>query len=239
MMAAVKRLLWTSFATLSFLLCLATLALWLRSYWYRDILSFGRAGGNCHLVQSLLGRIHILSNLDGGCTGGFSYSGPDRLSSQAVWNGGMSGYPPQPNWHAGFIWQHYSRFLDFPYSGAPYRNRPPLRTNHRLIVIPDWCPAVLFATPPMLWLVGRSRRRRRQRIAAGLCPNCAYDMRATPHRCPECGYDADHRDSAHDRPAPAVPTASSSASISGSTSSCRSGGVKSDTSASRRPSSVN
>jgi hypothetical protein len=234
MMAAVKRFVRISFAGLSLLLCLATLALWLRSYWYRDILSFGRAGGNCHLVQSLQGRIHILSNLNGGCSGGFSYLGPDRLSPQALWHGGMSGYPPQPQRHAGFIWQHYSRFPDFADSDAPYR-RPPLQSNHRLIVIPYWCPAILFATPPALWLVRRSHGRRRQRITAGLCPDCGYDLRATLHRCPECGYHDD--DSAHEGPA-AAPTASSS-SISGSTSSGRSGGVRSDTSANRRPSSVN
>jgi hypothetical protein len=231
MMAEMKRLVWTSCGAVSFLLCLATLALWLRSYWYRDILSFGRAGGNCHLVQSLLGRIHILGNLAGGCSGGFSYSGPDRLSPQAVWNGGMSGYPPQPEWHGGFIWQYYpgTYFADFSYSGPAY-GRPPLRNNHRLIVIPCWCPAILFATSPALWLIRRSRGRRRRRIAAGLCPNCGYDMRATPQRCPECGY----------IPPPAPdPSATSSISISGNTSSGRSGGVKSDTSANRRPTSVN
>jgi hypothetical protein len=50
---------------------------------------------------------------------------------------------------------------------------------------PHWAliPATVIA--PLAFVVRARRRRRRTR--AGLCPQCGYDLRATPGRCPECG----------------------------------------------------
>lgn len=36
----------------------------------------------------------------------------------------------------------------------------------------------------------RKARRHALSFAAGLCPNCHYDLRATPDHCPECGLQA-------------------------------------------------
>ena len=48
-----------------------------------------------------------------------------------------------------------------------------------------WLPTALTAAPPALRLVGLRRRRRRRRD--NRCPECGYDLRATPLQCPECG----------------------------------------------------
>ena len=165
-------------APASAVLLVATCVLWVRSYRVRDSLSWGRPGGNCHSAQSIHGTAQVLSDLDGGCSGGRSYQS-DPLSPQAVWHGGHSGYPVTVEWHMGLVWQTYQR-IEMGWGGGGFVG------HYRLIVVPYRYPAALLALVPAAWLARKWRRGRRR--GAGLCPACGYDLRATPGRCPECGH---------------------------------------------------
>jgi hypothetical protein len=50
--------------------------------------------------------------------------------------------------------------------------------------------ALVVVTAGSIAVLTRNSRRftRRDRRAAGRCPACGYDVRATPGRCPECAY---------------------------------------------------
>jgi hypothetical protein len=60
------------------------------------------------------------------------------------------------------------------------------RVNLRFssVTLPFWFLTLIFSLPPAhaLWRWRRSRRK-----PIGRCPACGYDLRATPDRCPECG----------------------------------------------------
>ena len=59
-------------------------------------------------------------------------------------------YPDQHEWRLGFIWQmHVSSHFGL---GQPYTIRS------RLIVVPYWFLAAVFALPPLAWLIGTRRR---------------------------------------------------------------------------------
>ena len=56
---------------------------------------------------------------------------------------------------------------------------------YRALHIPWWSLLLLFSiVPASRWA---ARLRRRSKVRRGLCPECGYDIRATPDRCPECG----------------------------------------------------
>ena len=73
--------------------------------------------------------------------------------------------------------------------------------RHHTVDLPYWMPLAATAVLPALWAWRANVRRRRQRrIAAGLCLDCGYDLRATPDRCPECGAQPERREGGVTRP---------------------------------------
>jgi hypothetical protein len=82
---------------------------------------------------------------------------------------------------AGFACGHYITWSSS--AGLP-------TTTVKYLSVPCWFLLVVSAALPARWLFIRMRgRRRATRTAQHLCPDCGYDVRATPDRCPECGKD--------------------------------------------------
>ena len=63
------------------------------------------------------------------------------------------------------------------------RSGSPLDTLR--VDVPFWMLLAVTATAPIIRSVRALRRSTRR--ASHQCPNCGYDLRATPDRCPECG----------------------------------------------------
>jgi hypothetical protein len=84
---------------------------------------------------------------------------------------------------AGLGWQHSQRNW----------NRG-TTSDERTLLLPCWLLVLAFAVLPAARCRSELRRRRRAKI--GHCPQCGYDLRATPEkggalldRCPECGHE--------------------------------------------------
>jgi hypothetical protein len=94
------------------------------------------------------------------------------------------------SWSAGLrsfviVHQYGRRFGGFGIGGADFKDKEAPRPSIRILMLPHWFLALLFAILPAFYLRAILRSRRRHRL--GLCPRCGYDLRATPERCPECG----------------------------------------------------
>jgi hypothetical protein len=161
-----RQRLFASVTVLSLILCLATVGLWVRSYWKENSLDY------CHLsgqfgtlaLYSELGRIHAHR---------FEFD-PDHVSPMKRW-----------------VYQSQLSLRD-PYVPRPMfqveRYDPNAYASRAVwsLLFPHWLPALLFAVAPACWLLGPWRRQAK-RGKLGLCLNCGYDLRASPERCPECG----------------------------------------------------
>jgi hypothetical protein len=161
-----RRILATSAAILSLFLCIASTALWVRSYRICDSTRFADSG-QWRSYTSSRGRVIYLRA---------------RRIVEPYLNEkfSLTTQPAIPNVEtAQWLVRDFVRFAGFAYgegSAPDYVGRA--------LVVPLWFTTLLFAVPPALWVRGWRRRRARRQ---GLCPKCGYDLRATPDRCPECG----------------------------------------------------
>ena len=66
-----------------------------------------------------------------------------------------------------------------------YKNDLEFRSTDFDVRCPMWFALLAFALLPSIWMITHFLGRREK--VAGHCPDCGYDLCATPDRCPECG----------------------------------------------------
>ena len=186
MMKRLLRALAAVATLVSFVLCAAIVTLWVRSHRTVDAISRAEPGG--WYYRLVVDRGVATWQSAPNCpfrTGGFSWMqapapavfvgryGLVKARDGATWDVALvSGVGGDPATRVDIL-------------GGP--RRPQYESRY-----PLWAPALATAVLPAAWLFRtlRSLILRRRRARTGLCPQCGYDLRATPDRCPECGTPA-------------------------------------------------
>ncbi len=164
-MKRLRRIILASAAVLSLLLCLATVAMWMRSYWVTDGLQVPVPPPNLNL-WSQRGRLIIYE----------TYT-PPKLNGWQHDTGG-------PLWELGFDGSNYCLGYYFHFAGFSAAGKTANRGDS-FIGMPYWFLVALTGFLPLVQ--GARWRVARKKHLPGICFACGYDLRATPDCCPECG----------------------------------------------------
>jgi hypothetical protein len=178
---------------LSLLLCVAVVALWVRSYWTADVWHY-RSYRKAETSVSTrwwavfssgdgAGVVHRRSDVSGpptkipaiGFKPGLSHD--TDLPNLRVWAEVWNDAPTRLEWR----WADRQRLFLTRSTGASGLISTSLFQFG--LVLPFWLLVILTALIPAwrgLTIVRKVRKKE------GLCP-CGYDLRATPEKCPECG----------------------------------------------------
>jgi hypothetical protein len=197
----INHIAWRLVTALSALLCVASIGLWVRSHYVTDHVAYISPDYETYLckayrVDSNLGMLHW-EYYGWQCN---MSEGIDMLVHDVE---AVHHEPPGLSYSARELERYLpindsllSR-LGFWWKGDKPRTDELMRVNPKLIplghltiekkygCIPIWFFTTLLAMPvcfqlPRFW-------RRWVRVRSGRCPDCGYDLRATPERCPECG----------------------------------------------------
>jgi hypothetical protein len=162
-MKRLARILLNVATALSLLLCVATVALWVRTHYVLD--DWQRFGGGTGLfILTPRGELALmwgpLHQRHTSAPVGWTYQ---KHGSPADWGGDRRGEQ-----------------LVFRVPGLEvWELRQP---EAREVVLRLWLVVSFFALLPLIYVA-----RKRRRVPQGICPSCGYDLRATPECCPECG----------------------------------------------------
>jgi hypothetical protein len=166
----VKRRLFNAGAVVSLVVCLSTVTLWVRSYWYSDQLwrddldEIGTWGTGQTMLHSDFGQLSAqwVSPPPGASKGWYFYSSPRQPSR---WD------------------RPLSHLFDFSIVNSWAQISETELAHH--IYFPHWWLVAASAALPSWWFVGLLRARQKSHA----CPACGYDLRGTPgsKTCPECG----------------------------------------------------
>ena len=149
-------------AVLSLLLCVAVVAIWVRSHHHYADVEWGTSyetGFGWRLYD------HSLAASDG-----------------AVYY--VRSYPPLVSLGPSGPWARHYELFGFHFSRGTQGLVPDsgLAAYRCVVGVPFWLFAGAFAVLPATRIARGLRRHR-----PGVCRKCGYDLRATPDRCPECG----------------------------------------------------
>ena len=177
-----------SLMVLSLLLCVATVGLWVRSYWRQDGVRYNSK------VSADLRIVDIFCASDTGqilfehSTWRVNQQPTFRLPFDGIYSQQVSGLVGDVSWmrNMGSYWRGFG-VMSGLHGSTTITMAPTTYTQTSMfrLIFPHWAMAIAFAVLPAVLLARKLRSR--SRLTAGLCPVCGYDLRATPDRCPECG----------------------------------------------------
>ena len=175
-----KRRLLNLLTALSLLLCLATCALWARTYVASDWLKHAGVGAG------MTERTEWGADTAKG-TVRFTWKST-RMPQAGRWLGRTRGWAFQTHeaYDPSFApsGAKLPNRLGFNWAAEKYAGIDGSAIHRRSVRFPLWVPAAALASLPAARLYLRLRRAPREPAA---CACCGYDLRATPGRCPECG----------------------------------------------------
>lgn len=179
---------------LSLLLCLAMLAVWVRSHFFGDSVVYSTAKERSLSVMSQPGCMlwsFGWTTREPVAPGGLHWrdfewgSIPETPPDSPVTYGPVEPYWPE--WvHFGFGAHSEVQTIN-PSRIRNYdgKDLAPYQFHYLSVAFPHWLAALLLALPPgwRAYVLVRARRRKTR----GMCPTCGYDLRGGHEKCPECG----------------------------------------------------